>query len=253
MRILTLALSILSTAVYSQDINDLFNQVQEAVSNAGNSQEAGCPHCVDGETRLKKLPLPIGGRNFNAKCTSFIKSDGTYGEWGKLIVKYLNKTDERKERFFSPALPGMQTVPRSCPNWGNMTNDQKGQFWVWTFASIAQVESSCDKRSVNNGSVPNPSDRPRGLFQLNTLRSARSWRGPNCRFPSGAENVYIAANSIHCSLDIMSEILKGRSGEYRGNGKIFPTNSYWEKLRPNHSSTGGDIGRLVRMFPGCKL
>ena len=59
-------------------------------------------------------------------------------------------------------------------------------------------------------------------------------------------------NQINCSMDIMKEILKGRKGMYHGNGRIFPTNSYWEKLRPNHSGNGGPIGNLVRQFPPCK-
>lgn len=236
----------------AQDINQMFSQVQQAVRDAGSAPKPGCPHCLS-DTRLKKYPLPETPSTFNRRCRSFIKSDGTFGEWGKLIVSYINKHENRQKLFYSPALPGMQTNPRTCPNWGNMDYNQKAQFWVWTFASIAHVESSCDTRSVNTGPVPNPNDRPRGLFQLNTLRSQRSWRGTNCKFPSGAEYTYNAANNIHCSLDIMAELLKGRDGEYRSNGKIFPTNSYWEKLRPEHSSTGGKIGKLVRMFPGCKL
>jgi hypothetical protein len=252
MRIFILVALIFSGNIFAQDINQMFSQVQQAVRDAGSAPQPGCPHCLS-DTRLKKYRLPETPNTFNVKCRNFIKSDGTFGDWGKMIVTYINKSEERQKRYYNPALPGMQSAPHTCPNWGNMDYNEKAQFWVWMFASIAHVESSCNNRSVNTGSVPNPNDRPRGLFQLNTLKSTRSWRGPNCKFPSGAENVYNPANNIHCSLDIMDELLKGRSGEYRGNGKIFPTNSYWEKLRTEHSHTGGKIGQLVRMFPGCKL
>lgn len=252
MRFFILAGLFFSGNIFAINIKHLFRQFQQTVRDAGRAPQPVDPHCVSVK-RLKKYPLPVTPTAFNARCRNFIKSDGTFGDWGKMIVTYINKDKDRQKRYYNPALPGLQSAPHTCPNWGNMDHDEKAQFWVWMFASIAQVESSCNNRAVNEGKVPDPSDRPRGLFQLNTLKSKRSWRGQNCTFPSGAENVYKPVNNIHCSLDIMDELLKGRSGEYRNNGKIFPTNSYWEKLRSEHSLTGGKIGELVRMFPGCKL
>lgn len=237
---------------------EVINSTNRDIQRVGSAPSAACHDCrTDNSYQVDTIALPTtrqrnGLPHFNSDCTSFIRSNGTYGPWGVTIRDYIVAKGGADSRFFSDALPGMESIPRTCPRWGQLSEQEKMKFWVWVMASIAQVESSCNTRSVNLGRVPNPNDRPRGLFQLNTLKSNRSWRGPNCGFPSGAENVYNATNSIKCSMDIMDELLKGQSGEYKSNGKIFPTNSYWEKLRPNHSSNGGPIGRLIRQYAPCQ-
>lgn len=236
----------------------VINRTNATIGKSTSAPSSNCHDCrTDDSHTSDRITFTTKRRDdglphFNTACVGFIKSDGTYGEWGTIIQDYIVAKGGASSRFFSNGLPGMETDPRTCPRWGQLTEQEKMKFWVWTMASIAQVESSCNTRSVNLGSVPNPSDRPRGLFQLNTLKANRSWRGPNCKFPSGAENVYNAKNSILCSLDIMDELLKGRAGEYKSNGKIFPTNSYWEKLRSNHSNNGGPIGKLVRQYGPCQ-
>lgn len=230
-----------------------FRHTSKYMDIVGEPLKGGCENCIEDSPLMDDLSkLPVGNKGFNSRCRNFINSKGEYGPWGQMITSYLKSNPNVKERFFSNALPGMESSPQTCPMWGKLNNKQKEKFWVWTMASISQVESSCDNRAVNSDSnVPYRNDLPRGLFQLNTLRSKRSWRGPNCKFPTGAEHVYKPENSIACSLDIMDELLKGRSGEYKSNGKIFPTNSYWEKLR-SRSSRGGPIGKLIRLYPACK-
>lgn len=231
--------------------------------NAGDAPCASCDAIMESDENSSSSPVVFkvepayrGDKKFfNTRCYAFIDANGDYGSYGKIIRDYINAKGGADSRFFSDALPGMESAPRTCPKWGRLSDSDKMKFWVWTFASIAQIESSCDRKSVNSGRVPNASDRPRGLLQLNTLKNKRDWRGPNCKFPTLDSNreygVYDAKNSLRCGLDIMDELLKGQNGEYRSNGKIFPTNSYWEKLRPNHSSTGGPIGELVRQFSPC--
>lgn len=240
------------------DINliNLINGIGDTsqyLKTAGEPVKGGCHNCEKNTPlRPERSKIPIGKNRFNQKCSSFIDSNGDYGPWGKMIVSYIKSNKNVNNRFLTNALPGMESSPQTCPMWGTLTDTEKEKFWVWTMASIAQVESSCDTNSVNTGSsVPYKNDRPRGLFQLNTLKSKRSWRGPNCKFPTGAVHVYKPENSIACSMDIMDELLKGKKGEYKSNGKIFPTNSYWEKLRSS-KTRGGPIGKLIRLYPPCK-
>lgn len=254
--LLTFALLIFNHVVLAQF--NVINGTNSNIRNATSAPRADCHDChTDNGHEVASVTFATtrqenGRPHFNPACRSFINANGSYGPWGNTIKAYIVAKGGADSRFFSDALPGMESAPRTCPRWGQLSEEEKMKFWVWTMAAIAQVESSCNTRSVNLGSVPNPSDRPRGLFQLNTLKANRSWRGTNCKFPSGAENVYNADNSIKCSMDIMDELLKGQSGEYRSNGKIFPTNSYWEKLRSNHSQNGGPIGQLVRQYPPCR-
>lgn len=235
-------------------------KVIEEVPNTGEPPTLECTAIEEEEPPppppKADYPLPVNQYEFNKRCENFIKPDGSIGPWGTHIENYILESDqETKDLFFSQAMPGMDgSEPYTCRNWGNMTEEQKTHFWVWTFASIAQIESSCKKDAVNKSSaVPNQYDYPRGLLQLNTLKKNRSWRGANCKFSSEIADVIKPENQIMCGLDIMRELLLGKKGEYKSNGKIFPTNSYWEKLRPNHSKTGGPIGKLVRKYPGCKL
>lgn len=242
---------------------DIFAQVDpnSAVRGAGSSPSGGCHACrTDSDHEIGNIALPVTRPRsgslpyFNPKCQSFIQANGSYGTWGNYIVEYINSKGGENSRFLSDALPGMESAPQTCPNWRSLTGAAKMKFWVWMMASISQVESSCNPNAVNSGRVPNAADRPRGLFQLNTLntrQSPRGWRGDNCGFPSGAQATFSPRNNTRCAIGIMDELLKGRSGEYRSSGKIFPTNSYWEKLRPNHSSNGGPIGRLARRYPPC--
>lgn len=174
-----------------------------------------------------------------ADCTGFIKSDGSYGSQGRIVYDYISGSD-RRENFMNP-----NHIEEACPNWGNFSEREKEHFWVWTIASIAWDESRCvsgrrNTRATNGVAV--------GLLQLNEDRGGRSWRGPNCRVASVRED----ANNLKCGLDIMEELLEGRSGEYQGSGAIFRSSrrntSYWEKLkRPN----GGAIGSLIRSYPRC--
>ena len=202
-----------STQTTKETIKQLVDPISNILTTVPEIGQAPINECREIESPKETNPyqtvkLP---KTFNKKCQSFIKTDGTYGTWGTYISDYIKKDESL---FFSPDLLGMQSVPRTCPNWGKIDDKTKMQFWVWMMASIAQVESSCLTTAVNTGVVPNSSDRPRGLFQLPTLRKSRSWRGENCKFPTGHLNTTKAKNNILCSMDIMKEILKGKKGVY---------------------------------------
>lgn len=239
-----------STAQFLEEINVVIDQVVAP-------PEEPCIDCKVEDNLISEAdPLPTtfrrGSLYFNKMCENFVKEDGSLGVWGDMIVNYIENTEGASDIYLYDEVRGMTASPYTCPNWYNLNNQQRKRFWVWMFASIAQVESSCDPTKVNTGPVPDATDRPTGLFQLNQVKRNRMWRGENCKFETGYTATIKPENQIKCSMDIMMEILKGRRGIYRGSGRIFPTNSYWEKLRPNHSQTGGPIGELVRNYPPCK-
>lgn len=235
-----------------------------SLRGAGSAPSGECHNCTtDSDHEISGLSLPTTRPRrgsmpyFNTACRSFIQADGSYGEWGNLIVDYISGSERRQNDFFSNGILGMESAPQTCPNWGNLSEAAKMKFWVWMMSSIAQVESSCNPSAINTGPVPDPADRPRGLFQLNTLnlrrppKHNRSWRGDNCDFPSGPAATANPRNNTLCAIGIMYHYVKRPSGQYTDAPKIFPTNSYWEKLRGGHSSNGGDIGKLMRQYPPC--
>ena len=242
-RVESISTDIIGIERINEEINEVTNPPKEECHNCRTSNDFN-DYALLTEHRKD-------GVFFNEKCTSFIDTRGINGEWGDIIFDYIDEKGGANSLFLDDEVRGMTAQPRTCPNWYNLNTAQRKKFWVWMMASIAQVESSCGTDQVNTGIVPNSADRPRGLFQLNTLKKNRQWRGDNCKFPSGAKDTNIPRNQIRCSMDIMHELLKGKRGEYKSSGRIFPTNSYWEKLRPEHSSTGGPIGELIRKFPPC--
>lgn len=256
MTLLFILISFLCISVQADSTTDFLQEINSVIDDITTPPEEPCHDCaVEENTISNNDPLPTaykrGEQYFNQACTNFIKDDGSEGPWGKLISDYIEKSEAIKSVFLNDEIKGMTARPYTCPNWYNLNTEQRKRFWLWMFASIAQVESSCDPSKVNTGAVPNPADRPTGLFQLNRDYDNRYWRGSSCRFASGYDETIKITNQVNCSMDIMLEVLKGSDGMYKSNGKIFPAKTYWEKLRPNHSQTGGPIGELVRKYPPC--
>lgn len=224
------------------------NHLQQA-GRTGLAPQSNCldGHCDDTTTRSvanSGSRMPGLTRLFfaqDANCTNFINNDGSYGAWGNVVKDYITNSPA-SARFLGD---NVAHINQSCPRWGRLNREQRTHFWVWSFAAIAWDESRCranarNARATNGVAV--------GLLQMEENRSARSWRGPNCRVSS----VSGAAENLRCGLDIMAELLRGQQGEYRGRGALVYTGgrntSYWEKLR--HSG-GGTIGDRIRSHPLC--
>ncbi len=202
---------------------------------------------------------------FDPRCKKFINTSGEIGPYGKYIEEYIEsknpeinseeaKKDDNKKlynAFMKGDLPGMVNIPNICPNWKLFKKEKKILFWVWTFASMANAESSCNSNAETSGSTGEATERSSGLYQLNKLRANRKWRGVNCKFSE--EEIFNPKVNTFCALDIMSEQLLGKHGMYNANGKIYPTNSYWKKLRVRRGrKPGGSIGKLMKKFPFCR-
>jgi len=160
----------------------------------------------------------------NPKCAGFVTPDFKLGPWGVIIKDQFhkllnNRPKDVKETFFSNSIPDM---PLRCPNFSNLSQAQKIDFWIWLFAAVASQESSCKNGVFGNG----VHSLAVGLTQLPSAWSSRYWRGQSCR-----TNVKWADANLRCSLDIMMELLRNGNGEYKGNGKIFHNNSYWGVLK----------------------
>lgn len=181
-----------------------------------------------------------------AVCTNFISTKGTsgvYGPWGKSVVDYL-KEQGPNSVFMSSNLAGMSSGVTACPNWKNMSADEKQHFWVWVMAAISKVESTCKPQSRNGAGTNGVAV---GLVQLDERHSARNWRGDNCKVKS----VNAPEANLRCGLDIMGELLKGQKGDYKGSGELWgrKSNSYWQHLR---QGDGGEISDLIKLNPYCK-
>lgn len=203
---------------------------------------AQCAHMDKGSKKAAALPkLTADFKDEGANCSAFIDDNGKYGVVGNTIKDYLK--DPRAEIYFRDSLAGMSTAQKVCPKWSSLSRDEKVHFWVWTFASMAWDEARCKPNAVNPKATNGVGV---GLFQLEQKRSSRHWRGPHCK----KNSVIAAVDNTQCAMDMMGEILKGKDGMHKTNGRIYQSsNSYWQKLR---QPSGGNIGRLMRQNPLCK-
>lgn len=228
------------------------NCIKEFNSTVGSWGESPSP-CVALETEIEKKPFPTLSEDFKVsdkpqenQCTNFITDNGDsegYGPWGESIVKYLDEKGV-DSIFYSNDLAGMSSGVTACPNWTGMTVDEKKHFWVWVMASISRIESSCDPKARNGESTNGVAI---GLVQLDERKSQRSWRGDNCKTSS----VVASNDNLRCGMDILGELLKGKAGEYKGNGELWGrrSGSYWQHLRLKN---GGGISDLIQLNPYCK-
>ncbi len=159
-------------------------------------------------------------------CDRFLNDKGEAGEWGNVILNKMNSLPKEKmnQSFLSNNIPDMPLV---CPRFNEFSNELKKKFWIWTFASIAWEESSCNPKA----SAAGVNSRAIGLLQLEDSLRLRQARGPSCKVPS----VTAPQNNLACGVDMLSDQLLGnRSGFFRGTsatGELFWKSSYWLKLR----------------------
>ena len=237
------SLLLLTTTFYLSSLGPSFaagKSLEECLKEFANINNArvqrSCPilHTMPGLTRSFS--------EHNANCSSFIKSDGSYGTWGQGAAEYIRSKGPNSS-LYSNNLAGMAGPNGICPNWNFFDQETKTHFWVWTLASIAWKEATC-KENARNGKASN--GVAVGLMQLDEKKSARSWRGPSCK----SSSVAAADKNLRCGLDIMEDLMDGKKGIYKSNGLLYgrKNNSYWEQLR---HSDGGEIGRKIRQYPLC--
>lgn len=197
----------------------------------------------------------------NDACSKFIKIDGTLGPWGESIIKSIDKLpeEETKKTYLSNSIPDMDFI---CPNFKNFDNEIKKKFWVWTFASIAWKEATCNPKITAQG----VNSKAVGLLQLEDSRRLRSGRGDNCE----VSEVISPGNNLACGVEILHQQLLGKDSTYftTSTGELFWKGTYWQDLRykkrtqekdqslisrsqaPSNKKT--EIKELVMRFPLCR-
>jgi hypothetical protein len=223
------------------------------------------------EAAAKKIPhlfryTEKGGLDANNPlCETFLDPDGNYGARGKIIASYLA---EKLKHNASTALlaedvVGMEKKPAICPNWRQFDTSMRTKFWVWSFAAMAAIESTCGHyayRPVVGQKVAKGKKTKYaiGLLQMELNLRDRKWRSQaSCRVTD--KQITSDLWNLRCGIDIMEWQIMGLDSRpqiplYTNEGvtirsrKDYLRQSYWEKLnRPK----GGEIGKLVRSFKPC--
>jgi len=188
-----------------------------------------------------------------SKCNLFLAKNGEYGSYGRIIQNYIREDVELNidSIFLSNKILGMSSAPRICPNWNKFDYETRVKFWVWTFAAISAIESSC---AWDVKGIKGPNDWTSGLLQLERGYKLRARRGPHCAGVSPAD-IKKPYGNLRCGMDIMKQqlVTPNENGEPEFDGQLYPgpgmmAKSYWLKLR---KVNGGTIGGLMRRFNPC--
>lgn len=139
-----------------------------------------------------------------------------------------------------------------CPNFPNLSESERKQFWAFFISSMAKFESGFDpNESYTEGFKDNTNTYviSRGLLQI-SLESSKGYR---CGFNSGKE-LYHPTKNLSCGIKILNHWMKkdqriaSRSGlGWRGGAR------YWAVLRQGPKQSYKSIVKWSNDLPFCKL
>ncbi len=168
----------------------------------------------------------------NYYCEEFSITPPAGRNWRDLVLADLDKS--KFPLFFDP--PAQSDLLKYCPNFPNLTDDEKKIIWLRVVDGMVYFESSCETGASGAG----PNGTAYGLLQLHLGREQDYAR--ECR-KNDSKN---SSRSVSCGLAMVHEQL----GE---NSKLFFEGSYWEVLRPRgHSQRAKQIASHIWYYPLCQ-
>lgn len=139
-----------------------------------------------------------------------------------------------------------------CPNFPNLSESERKQFWAFFISSMAKFESGFDpNESYTEGFKDNTNTYviSRGLLQI-SLESSKGYR---CGFSTGRE-LYHPTKNLSCGIKILNHWMKkdnriaSRFGlNWKGGAR------YWAVLRQSRKQSYTSIVKWSNDLPFCKL
>lgn len=139
-----------------------------------------------------------------------------------------------------------------CPNYTNLSDNERKQFWAFFISSMAKFESGFDPKSAYTEGFRDNSGRyviSRGLLQI----SMESSKGYRCGFTTSTE-IHSPTKNLSCGIKILNHWMKkdqriaSRSGlSWKGGAR------YWSVLRAGEKSSYQSIIKWSNNLPFCKL
>ncbi|MCB0414800.1 MAG: hypothetical protein KDD50_10730 [Bdellovibrionales bacterium] len=193
---------------------------------------------VKSEEFDEKIDALNNRRVFSPKCLNYVDSHGKIGPWGKKVLDAFELADkdykDGKSCFYDDL-----DVSYVCPKFKSFNENKKSIFWLYVYASMSQVESSCRVEAQAQGT----NGIADGLLQLEYSKSLRrnSGRDPIlCSTRQGVDTQSLDFQ-FNCSASIFRDI-------YCDRGRpIHYAEGYWLKLRGKNKL----IHKLIKRFPGC--
>lgn len=188
---------------------------------------------VDEEKMAKDISAIINRLQWAERCERFV-SEEELGEWGRHVIKSLNRTS------FPQLYKGSADLPKYCPHFNDMTDEEKDYVWLMTLTAMAFYESSCKPDASARG----PNGTAFGLLQLHLGREQLYADG--CEKNDSKKPTL----NLSCGLSMLDKQL------FKHN-RLFSQKSYWDVLRPlnvqnrtNRKATG--IAWSLQLLPICE-
>lgn len=172
------------------------------------------------------LELP---EEWGRECSEYARPDGRIEGLGAVIFATISP--QSHPHLFR----GTGDLNRLCPGYSGWSDTTKKRLWVWTIASAAFGESTCNQ-NVRESRGPNGTLK--GIYQLH--KGAEGRYSTRCRNGDGSSST----RGTICKLAMMDEQL-------RDSGRLFQGRTHFDVFR-NNSGPGYNNCLRLKQFPGCR-
>jgi hypothetical protein len=229
------------------------------------SQEEKCPEC-DAAQAADELKSKISGslpalynseakneqglgRGFAANCSSFIKSDGTYGPWGQTVIKEImnSKANGKTSDFLANWDMTNAKAKLACPNFNHFSDAQKRHYWVYAIAALSMEEASC-KPNISDPVGGNAFGHAVGLMQIEEIALYRRGRDIvyGGQFCSGAHPKETGLN-LRCGIRMVDDVVRLGHGPY----EIQTASHIYENYYSSFRKSGTLARNLISQYGDC--
>lgn len=206
-----------------------------------------------------RIPL---ASNYSESCQKFIKSDGSLGEFGKIIVAEMDRPEYGGFFYNHPQ------ISRDCPNYHSFPKKLKQDFFIHFLTHLAWIESTCGEKlrgpATETGLYQHENDR--GIAMRRAIAQPTVPEITDACYPPMMDH----RNNIRCTLFNLAAQMRGRFTVKEWNGgqgarpqPILTSASTWgpiinastRRKRDKPAEPRGAYATLknqTHSFPGCR-
>ena len=192
---------------------------------------------------------PTGGTDYTNNLINVIPLWENHSSQGKNWTEHVQRELAINGKNLLDVIPADQNL--FCPNYSNLSEQQRKAYWVFLISSMVRFESNFDPKMSFTEGFDDSQGRPvisRGLLQL----SIESGNAYGCQFKS-SQDLHDPLKNLSCGVRILDRWLD-RDGRIGGkiNGKWRGGARYWSVLREGDKTSYKSILRWSQNLSLCK-
>jgi hypothetical protein len=197
---------------------------------------------------LMDIAVISGEFDYAKECKQFsATSDGELREWGELITEEFSKP-----RCATVIDRGPRDIKRYCPNYQNMSPDERKALYVLLLTAMTHYESSCNYSKHRQG----PNGIARGLLQLHDGKEQTYSTGCKKGDSRNAKRSLICGVAMICDqTSYYDKTLQNHCDKQSCRNQIlFSDDAHWEVLQPHGpSQKAPKIQAALKKFSPCSV